>query len=140
MAETLIQATAAAILVSGLATRYDPMTMDAVVANRILYGQIPDQDEQPWHKGYVALLDCDHLGRLVWLEQGDRVDGPYLVADCAAAQDRDRLMGLGWAVDLSWEVAVEWGVLDDVGRGFCVYDRDPRQVMLSGPLDRAAPR
>jgi len=132
MAEKLVTMAAATILASGIATRYDEGLMDVVVAKRILFGQIPEN--QPAHKGYVALLDCEHLGRLVWLERrtpqryGEivKIDGPYLVADCTATRDRDRLKRLGWAVDLSWEVAQEWGVIDDVGRGFMVWDADPR--------------
>ena len=31
-------------------------------------------------------------------------------------------------MDLSWEVAQEWGVVDDVGRGFVVWDMDPRWI------------
>lgn len=123
----LVTLVAATVLASGTATRYAEGAMQPVVANRIMYGQIdPGQD----HKGYVALLDCRHLGRLVWLEQDFRVDGPYMVADCAATRDAARLVAAGWAVDLSWEVAQDWGVIDHVGRGFTVYDKDPRGPKL----------
>lgn len=129
MSGPLVTLVAASVLASGTATRYDPGVMRAVVANRLMYGQI---DPSVPHRGYVALADYSHLGRLVWLEHEGRVDGPYVVADCAAEKDYDRLKRLGWAVDLSWKVAQDWDVVNDVGRGFVVWDADPR---LSPPLD-----
>jgi hypothetical protein len=127
MSEVISAVMAATILASGTATRYDPGAMDPVVANRIRWRQIDPHVE---HKGYVALLDYEHLGRLVWLEHDGRIDGPYMVADCAAEKDRARLLVLGFAVDLSWELALDWGVVDDVGQGFTVYDADPRPAAL----------
>ncbi len=112
----------ASIVASGSATRYDPHVMDAVVANRVMYGQV---DPSLAHKGYLGLLDCEHLGRLVWLEQGGRIDGPYMVADCAADKDRARLVMLDFAVDLSWELAQDWNVIDGPVSGFRVWDGYP---------------
>jgi hypothetical protein len=37
----------------------------------------------------------------------------------------------GWAVDLSYELALELGVVDRPVRGFKVWDRDPRQPVLA---------
>ena len=112
----------ALLIASGRATSYGPHVMDGVVANRIEWGQV-DPDIQ--HKGYVALLECSHIGRLVWLQHGLKIDGPYMVADCAAGHDHDRLKALGWAVDLSYELALEWGGVDRVGEQFQVWDADP---------------
>jgi len=117
----------ALVLASGTATRYDPGVMDTVVSNRACYGQL---DAAAACLGYVALLDCQHLGRQVWVGSQGRIGGPYLVADCAARQHRERLARKGWALDLSWELALEWNVIDDVGRGFTVWDADPRVVPL----------
>lgn len=116
---------AAAVLVaSGIATRYAPQVMDVVVANREMYFQIDTSIEV---RGYVALLEREHLGRIVWLESPDgAVVGPVMVADCASEHDRDRLAALGWAVDLSWELAQELGVIDAPMAGFKVWDADPR--------------
>jgi len=123
MADVMTAVVAATLLASGTATRYDPGVMQVVVANRVIYGQI---DPETAHRGYVALLDCEHLGRLVWLQQGERVGGPYMVADCAAERDRRRLLALGFAVDLSWELAQEWGIYNLPGAGFLVWDSEPR--------------
>ena len=112
----------AILIASGRATSYGPGVMDGVVANRIEWHQI---DPSIQHKGYVALLECKYIGHLVWLQHGLHVDGPYMVADCAASHDRDRLKALGWAVDLSYELALEWGVVDRVGQEFQVWDSDP---------------
>ncbi len=109
-------------IAAGTATRYDPGVMQAVVANRTAFGQL-DLGVEP--EGYVALLDCDLLGRLVWLQAGQRIDGPYAVADCAAAAHRPALEDRGVAVDLSWEVALEWGVIDAPLPGFTVWDVPP---------------
>ena len=114
--------TIAILIASGKATAYAPGVMDTVVANRVEWRQI---DPNIRHKGYVALLECSHIGRLIWLQHGLQVDGPYMVADCAASHDRDRLRVLGWAVDLSYELAQEWRVTDRVGEQFQVWDSDP---------------
>ena len=133
----IVQAVAATVLLaSGTATRYDEGVMDQVVANRANYGQL---DLSTPHGGYVALLDCTHLGRAVWLQQGGRIGGPYLVADCAQAAHRQMLVDRGWAVDLSYELGLEWGVTDDVGRGFRVWSIDPR-LLWTMPGQRSSRR
>lgn len=116
---------AATLIASGLATRYDPGVMDEVVYNRVQWGQV---DADTPHLGYVALLGCDRLGEQVWLEHPDgRVIGPAVVADCAARRDRARLVQLGFAVDLSWELAQVLGVVDAPVVGFKVWDREPEE-------------
>ena len=92
------------VIASGLATRFAPDVMQIVVANRILYGEL-SEDTDPTQ--CVALMDCDRIGSEVWLEYGWQVAGPFVVADCAAAQDRERLTQLHFAVDLSYELAKE---------------------------------
>lgn len=122
---TVLLATTIAI---GYAFRYDPGVMDVVVANRIDYGQI---DINVPNVGYVALLDCEWLGKTVWLEDTDgKVTGPYLVADCSNGRDRERLKAMGFAVDLSWEVAKTLGVVDRPVGGFVVWDRNPKDVRV----------
>lgn len=127
MSEVIRTVVVATVLATGTATRYDPGVMDPVVANRTIWGDI---DPEVPHKGFVALLDCAHLGRLVWLEHAGRVDGPYMVADCAAERDQTRLRLLGFAVDLSWEVAQVWGVVHGPVSGFVVYDANPLDSLL----------
>jgi len=117
---TIITAT---LLASGIATRYNPGVMDPVVANRARWGHI---DLSADHIGYVALLDREQVGKVVWLElPKGRVYGPLMVADCAAAHDRQWNIDRGWAVDLSWEVAQELGVVDAPLDGVKVWDRRP---------------
>ncbi len=95
------------LLAIGIATSYGPGVMDEVVANRTAWGQLPAAS----HRGYVALADCDHIGRRVGLEMPGGVwMGPMLVADCGAAHDQEYLKRIGFAVDLSYELAVELGV------------------------------
>jgi len=122
-------AAAAVLIASGVATSYAPGVMDTVVDNRIRYSHI---DPSLQVRGYVALLDAVHIGRLVWIESpGGKVIGPVMVADCAAYHDRDRLTSLGFAVDLSYELAQEFGVVDAPVAGFMVWDKQPRPRRLS---------
>ena len=115
----------AVLIASGIATRYDPGVMDTVVSNRIMWGHIdPDIEVE----GYVALLDCKWRGKLVALEAPDgRVVWPVMVADCAAEQDRRRLEQSGFAVDLSWELAQEFDVIDDKVDGFKIWTSPPEK-------------
>ena len=114
---------AAVLIASGIATSYADGVMDVVVANRELWGQI---DTSLRVKGYVALLEPEHIGRLVWLEAADgQIVGPVMVADCAAKQDMARLVSLGFAVDLSYELAVELDVIDAPVGGFKVWGSKP---------------
>jgi hypothetical protein len=114
------------LITSGIATRYDPGVMDEVVYNRVQWGQV---DPETPHLGYVALLDADWIGRQVWIEHPDgRVFGPVVVADCAATGDRARLVQLGFAVDVSWELAQVLGVVDGPVAGFKVWDGEPRNA------------
>ena len=114
---------AAAIIASGIATRYDPLVMDAVIENRSRWNQI---DASLDVRGYVALLDCERLGELVWLQApGGQVVGPVMVADCAQDAHRAELAHSGFAVDLSWELALELGVVDAPVNGFTVWDAKP---------------
>lgn len=113
---------AATLIASGMATRYAPDIMQTVVANRIMWGHLP-ADTDPAE--CVALLDCQRVGNFVWLELDGRVHGPFTVADCAAKQDIARLAHLRFAVDLSWELAQELGVVDRPRHGVKVWDRNP---------------
>ena len=139
---TVANLVAAAVIASGVATRYAPGVMDEVVQNRARWGHI---DPAVPVKGYVALLDCDRLGELVWLGAPDgRVVGPVMVADCAKAHHREGLAGRGFAVDLSWELAVELGVIGAPVGGFTVWDAPPfwsgegyKQNRAAGPLSSA---
>ena len=113
--------TAAVLIASGMATRYDPGVMQPTVANRIRWGHVPSGTDAA---ECLALMDCQRLGNLVWLEHGGTVDGPYTVCDCAQARHRDYLTRIGFAVDLSYELAQELELpMPDVK----VWDRHPAQ-------------
>ena len=115
---------AAVLIASGMATRYAPQVMQTVVTTRVMWGQLPP-DTDPTR--CVAMLDCDLIGDQVWVELDGNVHGPLTVADCAAMQDVARLAHLRFAVDLSWELAQELGVIDRPVHGVKVWDADPRR-------------
>jgi hypothetical protein len=103
----------------GEATRYNPGIMTQVVENRVKWGHI---DLDVPHFGYVALSDKGYIGERAWIEWPDgRLTGPYLVADCGARHDLPALDAKGFAVDLSWELAVQFGVIDAPLSGVAIY-------------------
>lgn len=111
------------LIASGFATRYAPDVMPEVVAQRVQWGHVPP-DSDPAR--CVALLDCDLLGREVWLQTPDGRFVRATVADCAQGGHRDDLARRGWAVDLAYALAVEIGMpLDDVWRGVRVWSALP---------------
>ena len=115
------------LIASGLATRYDPGTMDQVYQNRQRWGQVT---ECPECLGRVALLDCSRLDERVWLRVDGAWLGPVHVVDCAAGHDRERLVKKNFAVDLGWLLARWLGVIDDVKRGVQVWSRGPKGGLL----------
>jgi hypothetical protein len=144
----MVELAAVVLITSGIATRYGEGVMESVIANRVDWGEIVVGQGEV---GYVALLDPDDIGRMVWLERPEgwrsgknaaggymhrvrrMVIGPVLVVDCAAKQDRERLRQSGWAVDLSYELAVQFYALSDVVPDMRVWDgpppvREPWQV------------
>lgn len=115
-------AVVAVLIASGMVTRYNPGVMQEVVANRISWGHLPAGTNPA---DCVALLDCEQIGNRVWVEVDSVIYGPYTVADCAAAQDIARLAHLRFAVDVSWEIAQEMGVVVGPLRGARVWDSFP---------------
>ncbi len=92
----------------GVATYYAPGVMEAVVANRLAWGQVAPCQECV---GTVALLDAGQLGRRVWLQAPGRPpEGPFLVVDCAQQAHRAALLAQGWVVDVDWATAQRWGM------------------------------
>ena len=115
------------LIASGLATRYDPGTMEQVYQNRLQWRQVT---ECPECLGRVALLDCSRLDERVWLRVDGAWVGPVHVVDCAARHDRERLEKKGFAVDLSWLLAKWLGVVDDIKRGVQVWAQGPGYWLL----------
>jgi hypothetical protein len=123
MSEALVIATVLTTILTpvadGKATRYNPGVMDRVVANRVRWNHI---DLSKPHAGYIALADADYIGEQAWIQWPDgRLTGPYLVADCGANRDQAYLKKIGFAVDLSWELAVKFGVIDKPMPGVRVF-------------------
>ena len=110
------------LIAEGKATRYNPGVMDQVVANRLQWRQItPEQVNRA--EGFIALADRRHLGRMAWIEwPSGEVSGPFLVVDCGAEKDLERLRQIGFAVDLSYELAERYlERMDAPLRGVKVY-------------------
>jgi len=80
-----------ALLVAGDASYYDAGVMERVLDYRLSRGQV---QPCPECVGYAALIDCRDIGRLIWLDWGQRggIGGPYLVVDCAQAAHRAGLI------------------------------------------------
>ncbi len=112
----------------GCATRYNPGVMDEVVANRVLWRQL---DLSLPHDGYIGLQLCEYVGTIVHLSLPDgRTTGPLLVADCGAEAHQNYLDSIDFAVDLSWELAVRYGVIDAPLYGVTVWLGNPTTVDL----------
>jgi hypothetical protein len=102
---TKVAAIALVLAASGKATRYNPGVMDIVVKNRLNWGHIT-QEQVDSAQGFVALRDKGNIGDRVLLELPDgSFAGPYLVVDCGKATDQEHLDKIGFAVDLSYELA-----------------------------------
>jgi hypothetical protein len=122
---------AVALLASGLATRYEPGIMAEVIANRERWQHIPPGVREG---EALALLTCEHLGGEVWLELRDgSVHGPYIVADCAQSRHREMLEERGWAVDLSYPLAMRLGVIDGPMPGVRVWAISPLWARRDAP-------
>ncbi len=93
--------------IDGKATYYAPRLMEEVAANRDM--------ELDGAVGFVAMNRAGDLGRLVWIERGGQVTGPYRVADCAQEgahyEERERR---NLAIEVSWEQAQAWNMLGPV--------------------------
>lgn len=91
------------VVVSGQATYYNPGVFEEVAANRHL---------PPCHEctGYISLLDCEDLGKLVWVSNGKETVGPLQNIDCASPKHRQALIQSNWAADLPHWLAVRWGM------------------------------
>lgn len=93
------------LIASGKATRYREGLMQKVVENRLRWKHLTEAQVAA-AAGFVAVADKAYLGRTVYVEWPDgTMTGPYLVADCGAEQDQAYLQRIGFAVDLSWELA-----------------------------------
>ena len=92
-------------IMPGVATYYNPGVMEQVVENRRAWGQLGEA--KSGYVGYVALRDCEDIGRVVWIWWRDEemLEGPFLVADCASMKDWEYLERIDFAVDVDWQTA-----------------------------------
>ncbi len=107
------------VIARGWAAHYSPRVMDRVLYNRTHpetgVPQLPPFDPDRY-VGYVARPFCEEVGQEVWLDFGEGWVGPFLVADCAQAKDRDHILARGIVVELDYESAVRYGVAPRGGR------------------------
>jgi len=91
----------------GKATAYNPEIMDRVVANRLKWRHLK-QEQVDGALGFVA-LQGNYIGKSVLMElpTGELV-GPFLVADCGAGKDQAWLDKINFAIDLSYELALKY--------------------------------
>lgn len=107
------------ILAHGIASQYAPGVMERVVAYRqtrpVAYALPADL---PTVAGYVAVLECEHIGEVWTLRINDGTPERYLVADCAGdAATRDWMTRGGVLVEVDYETAERLGF---VGRAASV--------------------
>lgn len=113
-----------ALFFSGWSSRYDPGVMAATVAVRVEFDQLAAADVDQVD-GFVAVRDCHHLGRRLWvlvndgrhLETDELVESgrfrQVLVADCAVRDGsdgaRDWMTENNILTELGFELAAEYG-------------------------------
>jgi len=109
-------------VVEGLATYYSPGLMERVAANRGM--------ELRGYAGGVALNPAGDLGRVVWLEHEGRIEGPFLVVDCAQAAHYAKRLAQNRVVEVDWETAQRWAMRGPV----------PVRVWFQRPIPRGVRR
>jgi len=97
-----------AVLLTGCVTYYADGVFDEVYANRLAFGHV---EPCPKCIGLVAVLDRQYVGELAYLTRpGHAEEGPFLIADCAAAKDLVRLQARGLVAEVDWQTAQRWGM------------------------------
>ena len=100
------------LLVTGIASRYDPGVFDMVAANRGL---------TQWEGGHVAVLDCDLVGSTVYICDEEKKCWWAQVTDCAGIADG----GYDWMVrnNIAGELDYHYGK-DRVGSIISIYTKE----------------
>lgn len=97
-----------AVVMTGSVTYYADGVFDEVYANRLAFGHV---EPCPQCIGLIAVLDRQHVGKLAYVTRpGLPEEGPFLVADCAAAKDLVRLHARGLVAEVDWQTAQRWGM------------------------------
>lgn len=104
-----------AIIVTGWASQYAPGKMESVVAVRQAGRTAHDLPTiLPPTDGYIAVLDCAHIGEIWHIEHAGIVES-FLVVDCAGhTATRQWMTRNNILVEVDYETAVRW---QTVGRG-----------------------
>ena len=95
----------------GLATYMNPGVMARTAANR---GLIPHPGAYAsWlavhgYAGGVALNPAGDLGRVIWLEHAGRIEGPFVVLDCAQRVHYAQRIDQRRVVEVDWATAQRW--------------------------------
>lgn len=120
---------------AGYALYYDDGLMAQVAANR---GYISRPDEyDAWLQarglvGAVSLLRQGDLGRKVWLDGPDGIEGPFLVVDCAQRVHYPARVARGTIVEVDRATARRWGMKGPVPVG--VWFVDPALMLCKVPV------
>jgi len=105
------------VLLAGWASQYGPGVMESVIRVRqagrtamTLPMELPETD------GYVAMVECDRIGDVVYLRPlGDEVFESFLVVDCSGhAETTDWMERNNILVEVDYETALRW---DTIGHG-----------------------
>lgn len=97
-----------AVVMTGCVTYYADGVFDEVYTNRVAFGHV---EPCPECIGLIAVLDRQYVGDLAYVTRpGMAEEGPFLIADCAAAKDLARLQRRGLVAEVDWETAQRWGM------------------------------
>ena len=77
-------------------------------------------DNVPRTDGYIAVLDCDELGNIWWVQNPQGQWESMLVVDCACPGDgtTEWMIENNVALEIDYQTALRW---DRVGQGFMTY-------------------
>jgi len=81
--------------------------------------------------GAVALNRAGDIGRAVWLDGPNGLEGPFFVADCAGRDAYAWRVAAGRVVEVDWQTAQAWGMNDLVP--VTVWLVMPLSLMFEGP-------
>jgi len=104
------------VVAIGWASQYSPGVMERTILNQQRYGNLPMS--LPVVDGYVAVLDCNRLGEIVYLRPEGGEWEKFLVTDCARRDGKDGtrtwMLKSNIIVEVDYKTAVRWNT---VGRG-----------------------
>ena len=127
-----------AVVIAGSVTYYADGVFDEVYANRLAFGHVAPCPECI---GLIAVLDRQYVGDLAYVTRpGHAEEGPFLVADCAAAKDFGRLQQRGLVAEVDWATAQRWGMrapLYDVTVRIVARELAPSEPVAPWPARRS---